>query len=233
MLNCLLLNQVPILDQLKLEEALFRADARNWCLINVGSPPSIVMGISQKVHEVVDEEKHQELPIPLIRRFSGGGTVVVEPETVFVSLILNHEEVEVPVFPKTILEWTAELYKSLPFVLQENDYVIGNKKCGGNAQSFAKSRFVHHTSFLWDYSEKHMSLLKMPPNMPDYRVGRSHQDFLQPLKPFFSSSDQFAQAILGCISKKFALREATREEACEVQKRDHRKSTEIVKLAYS
>ena len=36
----------PILEQLQLEEALFRADQRNWCLLNSGSPPAIVMGIS-------------------------------------------------------------------------------------------------------------------------------------------------------------------------------------------
>ena len=41
---------VPILQQLRLEEALLRTDDRNWCLINDGGPndlpPSVVMGIS-------------------------------------------------------------------------------------------------------------------------------------------------------------------------------------------
>ena len=39
--------QLPILRQLRLEEALLRADAGNWCIINDGSSiPAIVMGIS-------------------------------------------------------------------------------------------------------------------------------------------------------------------------------------------
>lgn len=230
MLNILFLKNTPILDQLKLEEALFRADSRNWCLINIGSPPSIVLGISQKVDEVVDETKLQE--IPLIRRFSGGGTVVVEPETVFVSLILSNEMVQGPIFPKTILTWTEELYRpafgTLPFSLRENDYVIGNKKCGGNAQSFAKNRFVHHTSFLWDYSDKHMNFLKMPPKMPVYREGRNHQDFLQPLKPFFPCQQKFAEGILACVSEKFAVKLASWEEACEALELPHRKSTHLI-----
>lgn len=232
MLNCLFLNQIPIFEQLKLEEALYRADERNWLLINVGSPPAIVMGISQQVHEVVDEKRHQLLSVPLIRRFSGGGTVVVEPETVFVSLILNHEELPGPIFPKNVLAWTADLYRpifgSLSFALQENDYAIGGKKCGGNAQSFSKNRFVHHTTFLWDYSEKHMSLLKMPPKMPAYREGRSHQEFLQPLKTFFPSQGGFAQNILGCVSEKFAVKQAFWEEALAVHAKQHRKSTCLI-----
>lgn len=41
------LQKVPILRQLLLEEALLRADTRNWCIINNGtSVPAIVMGIS-------------------------------------------------------------------------------------------------------------------------------------------------------------------------------------------
>lgn len=231
MLNCLFLERIPIYEQLKVEEALFRADLRNWCIINIGSPPAIVMGISQKLEEVVDEKKHRELPVPLIRRFSGGGTVVVEPMTVFVSLILNNDMVPGPIFPKNVLAWTEELYRpvfrSLPFALQENDYVIKDKKCGGNAQSFAKNRLVHHTSFLWDYSREHMALLKMPPKMPAYREGRGHLEFLQPLKEFFSAPEAFANEVLGCISQRFEVRQATWEEAREVEGRPHRKSTQV------
>lgn len=229
MLNCLYLKGIPILEQLQLEEALFRADSQNWCLINSGVPPSIVMGISQKVNEVVDEKKHQAQPIPLIRRFSGGGTVVVDPKTVFISLILNHKAVLGPIYPKNILHWSAELYQpafgSHPFALQENDYALGNKKCGGNAQSFSKDRFVHHTSFLWDYTEEHMNLLKMPPKMPAYREGRTHADFLQPLEPYFSTPETFSEAILDCISKKFELKMSSWEEAVLALERPHRKST--------
>ena len=37
----------PILHQLRLEEALLRADAGNWFVINDGTPqPSVVLGIS-------------------------------------------------------------------------------------------------------------------------------------------------------------------------------------------
>ena len=45
--NLLRLRGYPILQQLRLEEALLRADKANWCIVNDGTPsPAIVMGIS-------------------------------------------------------------------------------------------------------------------------------------------------------------------------------------------
>jgi lipoate-protein ligase A len=49
------------------------------------------------------------------------------------------------------------------------DYVFNNHKFGGNAQSIIKDRFLHHTSFLWDYQDPRMALLKLPRKAPTYR----------------------------------------------------------------
>ena len=47
LVRVLRLSGVPILQQLRLEEALLRADAGNWFLLNDGTPePAVVMGIS-------------------------------------------------------------------------------------------------------------------------------------------------------------------------------------------
>lgn len=41
------LRGAPILEQLRLEEALLRADSDNWLILNDGTPgPTVVMGIS-------------------------------------------------------------------------------------------------------------------------------------------------------------------------------------------
>jgi hypothetical protein len=41
------LRGIPILEQLKLEEALLRATTLNWLVLNDGTPaPTVVMGIS-------------------------------------------------------------------------------------------------------------------------------------------------------------------------------------------
>ena len=52
------------------------------------------------------------------------------------------------------------------------DYVFGHRKFGGNAQAITKDRWLHHTSFLWDYQQDRMALLKLPARAPEYRAVR-------------------------------------------------------------
>lgn len=229
MLHTLELNGLPLLEQLQLEEALLRTSDQNYCLINHGAPPAIVMGISQIPNEVIDFDAHKKNPILIIRRYSGGGTVVIEPATVLVTLILNHGMFPTLPFPKNVLKWTEELYQpafdEIPFSLKENDYAINHLKCGGNAQYFAKSRIVHHTSFLWDYTDSHMKLLKMPPKMPSYRENRTHQDFLCKLNAHFPSQEAFTHSILHAFSQKFSLHNIALNDVTPFLTLPHRTST--------
>ncbi|MCH9611516.1 MAG: hypothetical protein S4CHLAM81_08970 [Chlamydiales bacterium] len=184
-------NQLPILEQLYIEEALLRADDRNILLINRGSPPAIVMGISGKAEELLYTDR---VNIPVIRRFSGGGTVVVDQNTLFVTLICNEEDVAIEPFPKPILQWGADFFaKLIPGLkLKENDFVLGDLKVGGNAQYIRKGRWLLHTSFLVDYDPKLMAMLKMPKKRPQYREDRDHLDFLTKLN---IDVDQFVHAL--------------------------------------
>lgn len=234
MLHTIDLNGLSLLEQLQLEEALLRTSDQNFCLINHSAPPAIVMGISQIPDEVIDFKAHENHPIPIIRRYSGGGTVVIESTTVLVTLILNHQAFPTLPFPKDVLKWTADLYKpvfaDLPFSLKENDYAIGRLKCGGNAQYFAKNRIVHHTSFVWDYTDVHMKLLKMPPKMPSYREGRTHQDFLYRLNTHFSTATAFSNSILEAFALQFSLKEQSLSQATSFLSLSHRKSTTLVAM---
>ncbi len=48
------------------------------------------------------------------------------------------------------------------FSLKENDYVFyDDKKIGGNAQTLTSGRWVHHTSFLWDFDPLNMGYLQV------------------------------------------------------------------------
>ena len=55
----------------------------------------------------------------------------------------------------------------------------------------SKDRWVHHTSFLWDYESKNMKLLKIPSKRPDYRGERSHEAFLTKLCNYLPSKKEF------------------------------------------
>lgn len=228
------LSGVPILQQLQMEEALLRADDRNWCILNTGSSPAIVMGISGKQDELIDAAKHTQLPIPLIRRFSGGGTVVVDENTCFVTFIFNTSALEFQPFPHPIMQWTEKFYQPIfaPQVLQlnENDYVIGRRKCGGNAQSLTKGRWLHHTSFLWDYDIDKMNVLTLPKKIPAYRQARPHHEFLCKLKEELCghSLPSFLDQIKVCLHEQFNVTSACQSTLCEVLERPHRKATLVL-----
>eukprot|EP00428_Durinskia_dybowskii_P062945 CAMPEP_0170378976 /NCGR_PEP_ID=MMETSP0117_2-20130122/13095_1 /TAXON_ID=400756 /ORGANISM="Durinskia baltica, Strain CSIRO CS-38" /LENGTH=190 /DNA_ID=CAMNT_0010634381 /DNA_START=354 /DNA_END=922 /DNA_ORIENTATION=+ len=86
-----------------------------------------------------------------------------------------------PVFD--LLSPRANADQSQKFGLLENDYVWGDRKIGGNAQTITKGRWVHHTSFLWKFDSTRMGYLKMPSKRPAYRADRQHQDFLCEISP--------------------------------------------------
>lgn len=216
---------VPIFQQLQLEEALLRADNRNWCLINQGSPPAIVMGISGKQDLLV----HPESRLPVIRRFSGGGTVVVDENTLFVTWICNAKEVNIPAYPEKIHRWTEEIYKPLfkghPFALRENDYVLGERKFGGNAQYIRKDRWLHHSSLLWKFEPENMKQLLFPSKTPKYREQRDHCDFLCSLNQFFSCQATFLENVKKICHDNFDVCTVTAQEAMKQMELPHRQST--------
>lgn len=196
-----------ILRQLRLEEKLLRSSgAGNWCLLNDGTPDrSVVLGISGKPHQLVDVRRALDDGVRVIKRFSGGGTVIVDRDTQFVTLVMNAAAVpDLALFPRQIMEWTGTLYGGRPhgvfadmpgWQLRENDYVIGERKVGGNAQSISKDRWLHHTSFLWDFREETMKYLTNPAKQPRYRANRSHSDFLAPLKTYMPDRNALATRI--------------------------------------
>ncbi len=52
------------------------------------------------------------------------------------------------------------------------DYIFGDRKFGGNAQAITRRRWLHHTSFLWDFRDDRMALLQHPEKAPEYRAVR-------------------------------------------------------------
>lgn len=222
------LHRTPILEQLQLEEALLRTDPRSFCIVNFGSPQAIVMGISNQPELLLDLPKVKTHRIPVIKRFSGGGTVIVDENTLFITFIMQKEHLDLAPYPEPILKWSTDLYISawnIPaFQLRENDYCIGDKKCGGNAQYMCKNRWVHHTSFLWDYKLESMNTLLIPPKRPEYRKDRSHDAFLSRLKSFGADPKTRIEQLRSELVKRFYIQDF---DPKYLQVKDHRKTTSL------
>jgi lipoate---protein ligase len=232
MFRLLILNNVPILEQLRLEEALLRTSHENWCLINSGSSPAIVMGISGKLDELLNKQLVLQDHIPVIKRFSGGGTVYVDSHTVFATLICNQETFGIPLQPKPLLKWSESYYSSVfpNFSLRENDYVWGDRKFGGNAQYIQKNRWLLHTSFLWNFSANKMSYLLLPKKRPEYRQNRSHTDFLCSLHTLFPKKEELISCLIQNAHQKLGAQPADIQDAMSHLKLPHRSSTVNISL---
>lgn len=225
------LHNVPLLRQLRLEEALFRSPSGTWVITNTfGSAgyddegagdaadgaerhvQAIAMGISGKPELLLDAALVRAGRVPVLRRFTGGGTVVLDRGSLLVSLISGTDALPaVSPFPNELMAWTAaELYAPLlaphtanTFGLVEQDYVIGARKCAGNAQAISGGRWVHHTSFLWDFAPEPMALLKLPTRRPAYRGERSHADFLVGLSTALPSRRVFWDGLERALASAF------------------------------
>lgn len=234
-LHYLKLNHVSIYEQLKIEEALFRVDGRNWLILNSGSAPAVVLGISGNAEKMLNLSAVDKSGIPVIRRFSGGGTVVVDSSTLFISFIFQKTDCACQPFPHPIMQWTEGVYRKAigrsDFALRENDYVLGEFKFGGNAQSIAKDRWVHHTSILWDYRSDMMAHLKLPEKQPCYRSGRPHEAFLCRLKDYLPSTATLFDGILRELSQSYTLIPADPSEIIPILTTEHRRSTRALSHA--
>jgi len=200
------LNQCPIYRMLSLEEHLLSKPCQNYLLINYGTPEAIVLGKSNDQKTLVIDQPN----VPLIRRFSGGGTVYVDESTIFVSWILSKELAHAKCVD-TLFDWTVsglqKAHPQLPIHRIETDYVLENKKIGGTAQYVKKDRILHHTSFLFHFCKKKMELLKSPLKVPSYRQNRSHEEFLTSLNHHFKSPKDFVEPYIEQLKLEFHVEE--------------------------
>uniref|UniRef100_A0A1D1ZP07 BPL/LPL catalytic domain-containing protein n=1 Tax=Auxenochlorella protothecoides TaxID=3075 RepID=A0A1D1ZP07_AUXPR len=181
----------------------------------------------RKPEVMVHEVAARKAGVTLIRRFTGGGTVVVDSDTLFTGLIMGVDEVPgLEPFPRPIMKWTEDLFKPVfgkygDFALREHDYVFKDVKFGGNAQAISKRRFVHHTSLLWRFDPDRMALLQHPARTPEYRQGRPHHRFITPLQDHVPSRPHLLDQLTASLgSAGFALQEASLVEAEEALARN-------------
>ena len=210
---------MSILAQLRIEEVLLRRTGENWLVLNKQMPGlAIVLGFSGKVDELVEIEqvRGSDERVELIRRYTGGGTVIVDERTIFTSFIMNSADVPTcKPFPRDIMTWSRSVFdpvfanmpSGVKFDLRDNDYILDDLKIGGNAQTIIKDRWVHHTSFLWDYLPDNMRYLQMPKKQPEYRQNRSHLDFLDKITNHMDDQLDFEQRLLDSVSVMYEVEE--------------------------
>lgn len=147
---------------------------------------AIVLGISGKVSEEVHWDECQAHNIPILRRASGGGTVLIGPGCLNYSLIFSFDN-----WPQyrdlthsysDILRKLSEALGSQCQMAGTSDLAQGQFKFSGNAQRRLPGAFIHHGTLLYDFDLAKVSqFLKEPPKQPAYRRKRRHSAFIQNL----------------------------------------------------
>ena len=147
---------------------------------------AVVLGLSNKKEEHAFLERCEKDGIAIIKRISGGGSVLQGPGCINYAVYLNY--VDYPIC-KNLNSTSNFVLNTVCKALQAcgrdahikgiSDIAIGDKKCIGHAQRRLQHACLFHGSMLNTFDiSKISAYLKYPPKYPEYRKKRNHNDFL-------------------------------------------------------
>jgi lipoate-protein ligase A len=147
----------------------------------------VVVGHGGKVAVETDLAACRSRNVPVLRRLSGGGTVLQGPGCLSYSLILDIEKRKFLNGVSATNRFVMERLKSALALLIDGrieirgftDLVLKKRKFSGNSQYRKRRSLLFHGTFLLDFDIPLMDrLLPVPSKQPAYRENRSHGDFL-------------------------------------------------------
>lgn len=148
----------------------------------------VVLGYANRAVTEVNLAACQKSGIPVLRRCSGGGTVLQGPGCLNYSLVLRIEGGLESITQTNCYVMDRNRAALLPIIngrieiRGHTDLALDDLKFSGNAQRRRRQFLLFHGTFLLNFDLKLIGqLLKFPSRQPDYRVDRSHAQFLTPL----------------------------------------------------
>jgi lipoate-protein ligase A len=148
-----------------------------------GGPPAVVVGFSEKLDQAVNAEACRMLGVDVIRRSTGGGSVLLSSGVFNYSLVMPMDRL---LDPRRAFRLGTDLILAIlkSFGLPGrtegiSDVAVGGRKISGNAQAQRRRALIVQGTLLvdfdYDLAEK---VLMYPMREPAYRQGRSHREFL-------------------------------------------------------
>lgn len=180
-------------ENLAVDEALLvAADERDGkAVLRFWEQPgsAVVLGASRRIAADVQVERCVEDGVPIARRSSGGGSVLIGLGALNVTLVLpiaaNPALATVDGAQNSVLERIAAGIRvggAAVEVCGSGDLTVGGRKFAGSAQRRLKNWILVHASILYDLPIHRIDrYLRHPDRQPTYRRGRSHEDFLMNL----------------------------------------------------
>jgi len=188
-------------ENLALDEALLdAAEAEEFAggVLRLWESPEycVVLGRSSKADIEVNLAACRASGVPVLRRSSGGGTIVAGPGCLMYAVVLDFETHPhlraVDLAHRHVLERMADILTSIvpnisaagisDLVFRPPSEVAPqtvSQKFSGNALRIKRNHFLYHGTLLYDFNLSRLSQwLGSPTRVPDYRNERSHTDFV-------------------------------------------------------
>ena len=153
--------------------------------------------------------------IPVLRRCTGGGTVLQGKGCLNYSLILSKERdpqiADLRKSYQVILSKVVDALRRLKveasfYPISDIALADGQKKISGNAQKRCKKFILHHGTILYDFNLGSIErYLRIPKDVPEYRLGRPHLDFVANVSLSAVDIKSSLKDIFGVDRKKDAL----------------------------
>ena len=149
--------------------------------------PFVVLGYVCKIADDVNLAECKARDVTILRRSSGGGTILQARGVLNYALILPIENgtptENLSTTNAFIMQKTRAALQTLTSeevrIRGITDLALGNHKFCGNAQRRRRHFLLFHGALLLDCDLDLMSaLLKSPPRQPEYRGQRPHADFV-------------------------------------------------------
>ena len=178
-------------ENLACDEALLEAVEQGECeeVLRVWSAPSyfVVVGYSNRVETEVNVPFCRSQDVPILRRCTGGGSVLQGPGCLNYSLILRIENSAVLSGITRTNEYVMERNRGALMSLLgpdlrvqgHTDLTRSGLKFSGNAQKRKLKALLFHGTFLLGLDDGMVErTLRMPSKEPGYRASRPHRDFI-------------------------------------------------------
>ena len=149
--------------------------------------PFVVLGYGNRAASDVHLSACRADRLPVLRRCTGGGTVLQGPGCLNFTLVLRIR----PTGPFASLTstntaiLTRHQHALQPLVAEAltvqppTDLALGSRKCSGNAQRRARRALLFHGTFLYAFDASTVARwLPLPARQPAYRRARAHAAFL-------------------------------------------------------
>jgi len=150
----------------------------------------VVAGRGSRIKEDCRTDNCRRDDVKILRRISGGGTVLQGPGCMNYSMVLSYERDSayrsINASYRKILGMIAGSFTAKNISAEfspVSDLSINGRKFSGNAQARKKKYFLIHGTVLLDFDIPAIArYLKHPGNEPAYRKGRPHGEFVDNIR---------------------------------------------------